>query len=132
MNFRAFHGFLLIVLFPAFATAQTVFWKLDNLANIGGHAVTVVGAPKVVETDSGKAVEFNGSTDGLFLDVNPLAGLQRFTVEIEFQPAAAGPEEQRFVHSRRPRRKIAPLSNCARCRMSRGALTVIFATNPLR
>jgi hypothetical protein len=66
MNFKALHGFLFILLLPAFATAQTVVWRLDNLANIGGHPVTVVGAPKVVETDSGKAVEFNGSTDGLF------------------------------------------------------------------
>src|SRR5262245_39295067 len=80
------------------ASAQSVTWHVDNLSTIGGNPVTVVGSPRVVETDTGKAVEFNGSTDGLFLDINPLAGLERFTVEIEFEPAADGPEEQRFLH----------------------------------
>jgi len=98
MNFGSLCGSLLIVLLPVVATAQTVVWKLDNLTSIGGHPVTVAGTPRVVETDSGKAIEFNGVSDGLFLDVNPLAGLERFTVEIDFQPAAEGAEEQRFVH----------------------------------
>src|SRR5262249_51214104 len=98
MNFRSLRSLFLILFLPTTAPAQTVIWKLDNLANIGGHTITVAGNPKIVEKDSGKAVEFNGTTDGLLLDVNPLAGLERFTVEIEFQPAAEGPEEQRFVH----------------------------------
>jgi hypothetical protein len=80
------------------AQAQTVVWNVDSLSRIGGHTVTVVGSPRVVDTDRGKAIEFNGETDGIFLDTNPLAGLQQFTIEIEFQPAAVGPEEQRFLH----------------------------------
>ena len=47
---------------------------------------------------TGKAIEFNGATDGLVFEVNPLAGLAQFTVEVEFLPAPSGPEEQRFVH----------------------------------
>ncbi len=73
-------------------------WRLDNLERIGGHAVTVVGTPRVVETPIGPAVEFNGATDGLFLDANPLQGLGAFTIEVVFQPSAGGGEEQRFFH----------------------------------
>lgn len=73
-------------------------WDVDNLARIGGHAVQVIGAPRVVATDAGPAVEFNGRTDGLLIDANPLAGLSRFTVEVLFSPDAEGPEEQRFLH----------------------------------
>jgi hypothetical protein len=86
---------------PAAAPAQRaepIVWTLDNLARIGGHPVRVVGAPRLVKTDVGTAVEFNGTTDGLFLEVNPLAGFLRFTIEALFAPAADGPEEQRFLH----------------------------------
>jgi hypothetical protein len=75
-----------------------VVWTLDNLTRIGGHAVTVVGAPRVVSTPVGPAVEFNGSTDGLMLDVNPIEGLAQFSVEALVEPAPDGPEEQRFLH----------------------------------
>lgn len=77
---------------------SAIEWRIDNLHVIGGHAVTVAGTPRVVDTDLGKAIEFNGTTDGLFLDVNPLAGLATFTVEVLFSPAADGAPEQRFVH----------------------------------
>jgi hypothetical protein len=73
-------------------------WAIDNLARVGGQPVTVAGAPRVVDTPGGSAVEFNGSSDGLFLEVNPLAGLQRFTLEAVFAPDPDGPEEQRFLH----------------------------------
>ena len=73
-------------------------WRIDNLTRIGGHPVTVLGAPRVVDTPHGKAVEFDGEDDGLLLDVNPIAGLTRFRLEIAFAPAAGGPGEQRFLH----------------------------------
>jgi len=78
--------------------SSAIEWRMDDLRAIGGHRVTVAGTPRVVDTDLGRAIEFNGTTDGLFLDVNPLAGLSRFTVEVLFSPAADGPPEQRFVH----------------------------------
>jgi hypothetical protein len=78
--------------------AGVVVWTLDNLTSIGGHAVTPIGAPKVVATPRGKAIEFNGVSDGLLIDVNPIEGLARFTVEVVFEPAPDGPEEQRFIH----------------------------------
>ena len=80
------------------AGASATVWPLDDLKVIGGHPVTVVGSPRLANAGETAAVEFNGSTDGLFLDVNPLAGLERFTIEVIFLPAADGPEEQRFLH----------------------------------
>jgi hypothetical protein len=79
-------------------SAPPITWTIDNLNSIGGHPVTVAGSPRLVDTPAGPAVEFNGATDGLFLDVNPLQGLKRFTLEVMLAPAAGGPEEQRFLH----------------------------------
>ena len=75
---------------------QHVIWELDNLEEIGGHKVTVEGEPKVIDTPHGKALEFDGVDDGIFLDVHPLAGMTEFTVEVIFQPYADGQPEQRF------------------------------------
>lgn len=77
---------------------KAIVWNVDNLAAIGGHKVTVVGKPRVVETERGKAVEFDGKADALFVAANPLAGLKEFTAEVVFRPAAGGPKEQRFLH----------------------------------
>ena len=78
--------------------SAAVVWTLDNLSSVGGHRVDVIGTPTVVQTDIGRAVEFDGATDGLFLDVNPLERLERFTVEVLFQADPGGAEEQRFLH----------------------------------
>ena len=95
-------GLLAIVLLaaaPASARrAGQVVWPLDNLSRIGGHAVTLIGTPRVVTTPGGPAVEFDGAADGLLLDVNPIEGLAQFTVEAVFEPAPDGPAEQRFIH----------------------------------
>lgn len=81
------------------ATATRVMtWRLDNLISVDGHRLEVVGAPRVVSTARGPAVEFDGAHDGLFVAANPLRGLRQFTIEIIFQPAAGGAEEQRFLH----------------------------------
>lgn len=78
--------------------AEPVTWNLDNLDSIGGHKVTVVGKPRVIETERGKAIAFNGTGDAVFVPANPLAGLRAFTVEVVFQPVADGAKEQRFLH----------------------------------
>ena len=90
---------------PARLEAQTpaadkgvINWNLDRLDSIGGHKVTVVGQPRVIETPEGKALQFDGVDDAIFLEVNPLAGLKEFTVEVIFRPDAGGPKEQRFFH----------------------------------
>lgn len=73
-------------------------WILDNLSTIGGFPVTVVGSPRCIETPMGKAVEFDGVADALLIDTNPIQGLRQFTIEALVEPAAGGPEEQRFLH----------------------------------
>ncbi len=75
-----------------------VEWTIDNLTSIGGHAVRVVGTPRVVETEVGRALEFNGSSDGIIVAANPIEGLTQFTIEVLFSPAPDGPPEQRFLH----------------------------------
>jgi hypothetical protein len=74
-------------------------WRVDNLAKIGGHAVEVIGAPKVTEEGGVKAVVFDGAKDGLFVPAIPFAGAKAFTVEILFYPAEGGLPEQRFFHA---------------------------------
>lgn len=82
---------------PARAPGPVV-WNLDNLESVGGHKVTVIGKPRVIESDRGKAIDFDGRGDGLIVDANPVAGLKEFTAEVVFRPAAGGPKEQRFLH----------------------------------
>ena len=78
--------------------ARAVTWKIDNLKRIGGHRVTVIGAPQVIRAPKGRAVLFDGARDGLLLEVNPVAGAAAFTVEAVIRPDAGGPEEQRWLH----------------------------------
>lgn len=80
------------------AFAQSVTWKLDNLKKIGGHKVEFIGQPEVVKTEGGKAIEFDGVDDGIFIETNPLAGAKAFTIEAWFRPDADGPAEQRWLH----------------------------------
>ena len=49
---------------PLVAMAQQpIVWRFDNLKEIGGVTPTVLGSPKVVETEIGKAVHFEGKSD---------------------------------------------------------------------
>lgn len=80
------------------AAPEVVDWTLDRLDQIGGHPTTILGHPKVVTTELGKAVQFNGEDDALFIDVHPLAGVRLFTWEVIFRPDPTGHPEQRFIH----------------------------------
>jgi len=85
-----------VVWICSIAAAQEV-WTFDRLDKIGGHSATVIGHPRVIDTSLGKAIEFNGVDDGLFIDVHPLAGAQTFTWEAVFRPDG-GNAEQRWFH----------------------------------
>ena len=85
-----------ILLICSIAAAQEV-WTFDRLDKIGGHSATVIGHPRVIDAPGGKAIEFNGVDDGLFIDVHPLAGAQTFTWEAIFRPDG-GNAEQRWFH----------------------------------
>ena len=73
-------------------------WMFDQTSALGGHPVTVLGYPHAIETPYGKAVEFNGVDDALFVGVHPLAGVSTFTWEVIFRPDADGAPKQRFFH----------------------------------
>jgi hypothetical protein len=77
---------------------KSVTWKIDNLKKIGGNSVEVLGNPQIIKTERGKAVLFDGVDDAIFINQNPLAGAQSFTVEAVFRPAADGAKEQRWLH----------------------------------
>jgi len=77
---------------------KPTLWNLENLDRIGGRPVTVLGAPKVIATRRGNAVEFDGVKDGLLVDSHPLAGQRQFTIEVIFRPDPGGLKEQRFLH----------------------------------
>ncbi|MBN1950942.1 MAG: LamG domain-containing protein [Bacteroidales bacterium] len=79
-------------------TPEVTYWELNNLDNIGGFPITLVGSPSLIETELGTALEFNGSGDGIQIAANPLAGASEFTVEVIFKPYSGGLDEQRFVH----------------------------------
>lgn len=76
----------------------SVTWEINRLDQIGGTPTTVIGNPQVINTTRGKAVLFDGTDDGLLVNVNPLAGAQAFTVEAVFRPDAGGNKEQRWFH----------------------------------
>ena len=77
---------------------EQIVWEIDNTSSIGGHATIVLGAPTVIDVPGGKAVEFDGESDGLLVEQFPLAGFRTFTAEVVFKPYPDGPEEQRFFH----------------------------------
>jgi hypothetical protein len=77
---------------------QEQIWRFDRLDQIGDYAAHVVGHPQLIDTPYGKAVQFNGVDDGIFVDDHPLAGASTYTWEVIFRPDADGPEAQRFFH----------------------------------
>jgi putative heme-binding domain-containing protein len=72
-------------------------WTFDRLENIGGHKTTVLGTPRIIDSPVGKAVEFDGIEDALFIENHPLAGAETFTWEAIFRPDG-GEREQRWFH----------------------------------
>jgi Concanavalin A-like lectin/glucanases superfamily len=98
-------AFLLVPAIP-FAAAQpsaapgaarTQIWRFNRLNSIGGYPTQVLGHPKIIETPYGKAVQFNGVNDALFVPDHPLAGASTYTWEVIFRPDG-GAFAQRFFH----------------------------------
>src|SRR5271170_4035494 len=77
---------------------QAAVWRFDNFDSVGGQPTHVLGHPHLIESMYGKAIEFNGVDDALFVDVHPLAGATAYTWEVIFRPDADGAEAQRFFH----------------------------------
>lgn len=94
---HAFLGAFLGIAAAAPAQAGQSVWTFDNLARIGGLTPKVEGAPKIVDSPVGKAVQFNGKDDALFFPDRPLVGAKAFTIEAIFRPEG-GAFEQRWMH----------------------------------
>ena len=75
-----------------------IVWELDNLEQLGDDKLDVSGRPAVIAGPYGPAIEFDGVGDALFIGTNPLAGLEAFTIELDFRPDEGGLAEQRFLH----------------------------------
>jgi len=73
-------------------------WRLERPDEIGGKKTTVLGAPRATDDHGVKALVFDGTKDAVVVPVNPLAGAEKFTVEVLLKPASDGPEAQRFIH----------------------------------
>lgn len=95
---RIFASTVILCLGIAAAIPPQQTWRFDSINSIAGHATKILGHPHVIETPGGKAIEFNGVDDALFLDVHPLAGADTWTWEVIFRPDAGGAPEQRFFH----------------------------------
>lgn len=82
---------------PEDGAAAPVTWCFDSLERIGGAQVRAEGGARLIETAAGRAVQFDGVDDALFLDRHPLAGASTFTFEAVFRPDG-GAFEQRWFH----------------------------------
>ena len=74
-----------------------IVWTFDRLDAIGGLKTTVEGEPRVIDMPLGRAVEFDGVDDAIWIEQHPLAGASTFTFEAIFRPDG-GTFEQRWFH----------------------------------
>jgi hypothetical protein len=98
--FILFNFFLLAVFGANPEKPNAEIWKLNSLKEIGGHSIQVLGNPKVVNTDFGKAIHFNGISDRVLVNHNPIGDSKEFTIEVIFKPKAAYniSQQPRFIH----------------------------------
>jgi hypothetical protein len=100
---------IIFLLIPLFSSAQAVKnkspviktiteWLPNNFAHSKNGLVRTSGNPKTLASKYGDALQFNGLSDGLFLDQMPLNSLKEFTIEVLFRPESGGNFEQRLLH----------------------------------
>jgi hypothetical protein len=104
------HTIFFLVFLPLFSGAQLLqqkvvatgaesrAWILNDLISSGGSGIRVAGKPQTVPCQYGKALQFDGLADGVFLDSMLLEGLNQFTIEMIICPYGGGNFEQRFFH----------------------------------
>jgi hypothetical protein len=74
-----------------------VEWVLAVLNESSSSGQTKAGNPQTIDSPYGKAVQFDGKGDALFLNADPLLNLHQFTIEVIMRPDPNGPAEQRFL-----------------------------------
>jgi Concanavalin A-like lectin/glucanases superfamily len=80
---------------------DSVVWLFDNLKTVGtspSYNLAVSGAPMVIDTPEGKAVQFNGTNDTLEVSKNPVDVWPQWTVEVIFRIDTGGAQAQRWFH----------------------------------
>ena len=77
--------------------AEQVTWGFDDVQHVGGFRTEVEGQPALIDSPVGKAIQFNGKDQSLFVAGRGLVGARTFTIEAIFRPEG-GPFQQRFVH----------------------------------
>ncbi len=77
---------------------NSITWKIDNFNKVGSFSATVLSSPAIIETELGRALQFDGADDALIVEENPIAGWGAFTIEVIFRPDSGGNTEQRFLH----------------------------------
>lgn len=82
---------------PTWARPSQQVWKFNSLRMVGKHPLRIDGAPQLIKGFHGKAVQFDGQHDVLFIDQHPLADAKSFTAELIFRPDG-GTFEQRLLH----------------------------------
>lgn len=90
-------GLTAVAATPTWARPPQQVWKLNSLRKVGKHPVRIDGAPQLIKGHRGKAVQFDGQHDVLFVDQHPLADAKTFTAELIFRPDG-GAFEQRLLH----------------------------------
>lgn len=91
---------LLCTCISSFSIDNQVIWDINNLTSIGGNAVTVYGAPNIITSPEGNAIQFDGMDDRILVHGNPLGAATEFTIEIIFKPH--GGIDPRFFHMEEP------------------------------
>ena len=68
-----------------------VVWELDNLDQLGDNKLDVGGRPRCNCRPLWTGLlSSTGCGDALFIGTNPLAGLEVFTIELDFRPMREG------------------------------------------
>lgn len=109
-RFRFLFLILLSIMFVACTENDNIMepesetWQINNLDSIGGHDLTVIGNPEVVDTVEGGAIFFDGDGDRLQVHGNPVGDTTEFTVEVIFWQEASHPDNAapRFIHIQDP------------------------------
>lgn len=96
MKTTVFLLFLIILSFVGLA--QTIDLFPAQIVNNDTCTIERSGNPQVIQSPYGDALHFNGTDDGLFLDLLPLKSLSAFTVELIFKPDETEQFEQRMLH----------------------------------
>lgn len=80
----------------AFGQIRSIEWSADSFDP--SMQVEMLGAPGMIYTSMGTALEFDGKGDAIFVGSVPVKGMEEFTIQMIFKPYGNAPFEQRFMH----------------------------------